>query len=203
MGSTGRPLQLHLKLPVVATKFSAPATGLAAQPFFARWNALGVSSESQKVVALKAKPESLAFFQELVAKGLRLAVLQVHPRAPSPGGPVARPGGPRWLTARASVAPPPRAWTRSPRTSLPRAPSHPRESRPPTGHPCSCGLRSTSRYAAGEGSRRLCRVAALTRGVGVATAPQAVQARVTVRSPLPDVSSLVLRLVADTIGVAS
>lgn len=70
---------LHLKLPVSPTKFCAPMPGLEAAPFFERWNgAGGPPNEAQQITTLKERPQNMALFSELSAKGLHLANLAVR-----------------------------------------------------------------------------------------------------------------------------
>jgi hypothetical protein len=69
---------------VVPSKFCTPLPAvLAPAAFFEKWNALGAPAEAQVVCTLREKPTSMSLFQELAAKGLKLAVLSVRAHAQS------------------------------------------------------------------------------------------------------------------------
>mmetsp|Transcript_2698 Transcript_2698/g.7705 ORF Transcript_2698/g.7705 Transcript_2698/m.7705 type:complete len:1005 (+) Transcript_2698:224-3238(+) len=72
-GMTNR--SLLIKLPLAPTKFCQPLGGLSQPAFFERWNGLGGPHEAQAVCDLREKPQNMNLFNELSAKGLKLAVL--------------------------------------------------------------------------------------------------------------------------------
>ena len=129
---------VHVLLPVVPTKFCAPLPGLPGPAFFEKWNALaGGAHEAQLVVGLRDKPQSMALFNELTSKGLKLAVLQV--RRPAPSRPFAPSGAHRLAVTPGRSQPNPampchalQMWLTRPAHSLP----------PPLPSPRACARRS-------------------------------------------------------------
>jgi len=72
---------VRVLLPVAPTKFCAPLS-MEGPQFFAKWNSMPGPLEAQKVCNLLEKPSNMNLFNELTAKGLKLAVLQgVDPSA--------------------------------------------------------------------------------------------------------------------------